>query len=832
MQWTTDDLLPNILRRLRRRTRPFVSVVTPDGGLEHLSVEDVHNASNRAAWFLHRNLQRDEERCFYMGPNDVRYLIWILGAMKSGKCVVCPSPSNTVPSNLRLFSTVGATKLLYAPESAGSLQSLLASTDEKMLSISTPSYQEMLSKDVVDEFPFSVIFDETSGTSGHPKPIYWNHTAIVSTSIPFDFSTLPNPPKRPHLLLETLQGNNVFVPFPLYHFGGIGMIFRSFLTDSTIILPAAGTPLSPQNFAKMLKASSSTSALTPPSIMEAMLNNPCELEVVSNLKHIAYSGGPLNPVLGEKLAKVVPHMFPLLESTGDNTYWNGMKFIDLGQRMEEVIPGLYELVITRTDLINRTQAYFHTCPQLEEFRTSDLFAPIEGSDGWWIFRGRADNWITMSNGLKMDPTDIENALGAHPKVKGALVAGSHRFRLCLLIELMPNSVPNTNEDRQRILDELWPKIDKANKAAPKFGRIPKELIILTSRDKPFARASKGTIQRRLSIDAYEEEIENLYQKVEEGLLTNGLPPLRSTSADDLVPFLRELYSDTLESYEILVDDDLFIKGLDSLSIFMLSARIKAGLRKHGVAEKLLGGVDSALLFTSTTISKLARGLSLVLSDRTCLNESSNNHQSDVDDLRVLLTKYEAQIPMVLRDGHRKGQTIVLTGSRGSLGSYILSALLARDDVKMVYCLNRRSDVQADQIASFKAKGLPELQLDRVTFLQTNLAKPKLGLADDEYAALTAESTAIVHNAYPVNFLMPVQSFEPQIQGLVNLLQLAQDSARAPAMLFISSIAAALPVSGPRGVVKEAVLEIEEAKAQVGVVEERWQGLYANGGPRP
>ncbi|KAI0483838.1 hypothetical protein F4859DRAFT_529172 [Xylaria cf. heliscus] len=826
MQWATDDLLPNVIQRLRERTRPFVSVVTPDGGLEHLFVEDIHNASNRAAWFLHRNMEKDEDKLFYMGPSDIRYLIWILGAMKVGKCVVCPSSSNTVPSNIRLFSTVGATKLLYAPESASSLQPLLESIDRTMTSILTPSYLEMLDKAAVDEYPFPFTFDEvrernciikTSGTSGHPKPIYWNHTAITSVIIPFDTSTLPHPPKGPNLLVEILEGNNVFLPFPLYHFGGIGLILRSSVTDSTVVLPAPGTPLSPKNFAKMVEASSSTTALTPPSILEAMLNNPSELETLSKLKHIAYSGGPLNPVLGEKLAKVVPHLFPLygctegagpyLESTGDNTYWNGMKFVDMGQRMDEVIPGLYELVITRTDPILRSQAYFHTCPHLEEFRTSDLFAPIEGSDGWWIFRGRTDNWITMSNGLKMDPTDMENVLGAHPDVMGVLVAGSHRFRLCLLIELRPGLEPKSKEERQRKLEALWPKIEEANNAAPKFGRVPKELVIFTSPDKPFLRASKGTIQRRLSIDAYEDEIEDLYTRVEEGLLTSDLPPLKSTAAVDLLPFIKEACCETLGNQEITVDDDLFAKGLDSLSIFMLAARIKAGLRKHDIPEEILGKIGNASLFTSTTISKLTQRISTVLSGPSGANDLPNN--SNLDDLREILAKYEARIPSILRDRRSNSKTIVLTGSRGSLGSYILSALLARDDVKMIYCLNRSSNVQADQIASFKARGLPEIQLDRVTFLQVSLAEPNLGLPDDQYASLTADTTAIIHNAYPVNFLMPVQSFEPQIQSLLNLLKLAQDGARTPSVLFISSIAAATPVSGPRSVVKEAVLDIAE-----------------------
>lgn len=87
MEFTTDDLLPNIIQRFRKRTRPLVSIASPDGGLEHLSFDDVHNASNRAAWFLDQSLERDDEIFFYMGPNDVRYLIWILGAMRLGKCV-------------------------------------------------------------------------------------------------------------------------------------------------------------------------------------------------------------------------------------------------------------------------------------------------------------------------------------------------------------------------------------------------------------------------------------------------------------------------------------------------------------------------------------------------------------------------------------------------------------------------------------------------------------------------------------------------------------------------------------------------------------------------
>lgn len=513
----------------------------------------------------------------------------------------------------------------------------------------------------------------------------------------------------------------------------------------------------------------------------------------------------------------------------------------MGQRMEEVIPGLYEMVVTRTDAINRTQAYFHTCPHLEEFRTSDLFAPIPGSEGWWIFHGRTDNWITMSNGFKMDPTAIENTISAHPRVMGALVAGSHQFRLCLLVELRPEFLPKSDEEREKILDEMWPTIAEANKSAPKFGRVPRELVLFASAAKPFSRSSKGSVQRRLTIAAHEAEIGDVYAKIGDGLLPSGLPPLRSaTDADAMRLFLTAVFAETLDLEDLTADEDLFAKGLDSLSIFLLTARIKAGLRAHhGISDAVLNKVDYTLLYTSPTISQLAeRLLSLILpSGSDDGPEDRGSTRSGVDDVHDLLAKYTAMIPEILqrnnnnalpkdKDKDKQKHTIVLTGSRGSLGSYILSELLARPDVAKIYCLNRRAVSAADQhhIASFKARGLPDLepQLDRVVFLQTNLAAPNLGLGEGEkYAALAAEATAIIHNAWPVNFVMPVRSFEPQIQGLMNLFQLAQDgvsvgnsSAPAP-VLFVSSIAAAVPFSTESksspggGIVQESVLGDED-----------------------
>lgn len=87
--WSTEKgLLPNFIKRERiNQTEPFFVVANPEVIALELSYADIDNAANRAAWFLSKNLAQDEEKFFYMGRMDLRYYIWALAAMKSGKCV-------------------------------------------------------------------------------------------------------------------------------------------------------------------------------------------------------------------------------------------------------------------------------------------------------------------------------------------------------------------------------------------------------------------------------------------------------------------------------------------------------------------------------------------------------------------------------------------------------------------------------------------------------------------------------------------------------------------------------------------------------------------------
>lgn len=56
-------------------------------------------------------------------------------------------------------------------------------------------------------------------------------------------------------------------------------------------------------------------------------------------------------------------------------------------------------------------------------------------------------------------------------------------------------------------------MEKANHAAPAFGRIFKEMIIVTDPARPLPRAAKGTIIRPQALALYANDIEELYVSI-------------------------------------------------------------------------------------------------------------------------------------------------------------------------------------------------------------------------------------------------------------------------------------------------------------------------------
>lgn len=114
-------------------------------------------------------------------------------------------------------------------------------------------------------------------------------------------------------------------------------------------------------------------------------------------------------------------------------------------------------------------------------------------------------------------------------------------------------------------------------------------------------------------------------------------------------------------------------------------------------------------------------------------------------------------------------------------------------------------------------------MSKLTCLSTNLAAADLGLGPAEYGEMKTSLTAIIHNAWSVNFNMKLESFEPNVASVAHLLRLAQSPTERfelRTFVFISSIAA---VGGVRGVGagENFYSDFEEANPFNGYGQSKW-----------
>lgn len=91
-------------------------------------------------------------------------------------------------------------------------------------------------------------------------------------------------------------------------------------------------------------------------------------------------------------------------------------------------------------------------------------------------------------------------------------------------------------------------------------------------------------------------------------------------------------------------------------------------------------------------------------------------------------------------------TVVLTGSTGSLGSYLLDSIVRNPSVARAYCLNRAIDGEARQTSVSAARGLPTTWGSKVTFLHTDLSKENLGLSAAVYEKLMSSASFIIRKS--------------------------------------------------------------------------------------
>jgi fatty acid CoA ligase FadD9 len=155
---------------------------------------------------------------------------------------------------------------------------------------------------------------------------------------------------------------------------------------------------------------------------------------------------------------------------------------------------------------------------------------------------------------------------------------------------------------------------------------------------------------------------------------------------------------------------------------------------------------------------------------------------------------------------------LLTGASGFLGRFLTLALLeqaSRSGGQVICLVRASSDAQALERLRASYRGadptlwtrFQELSRGRLTVLQGDLMKPRLGLTDEVHDRLCEQVDSIVHNGALVNhaFSYP-QLFESNVLGTVELMRIAIRR-RIKAFRFVSTVGVASGI-GRRDPVRE------------------------------
>lgn len=530
-------------------------------------------------------------------------------------------------------------------------------------------------------------------------------------------------------------------------------------------------------------------------------------EIATHLKMLLFAGGSLPSVFGDVISskvKLLSHLgssesgpLPTMYRHGYDFErdWNYLQLHPaVGARFDPLPEGAFELVFKKTPEAEPHQTVFTMYPNLDEYRTKDLFTPHPFLSGVWTHASRSDDVVVFLNGEKANPTIFESHVCKHPEISAALMFGRQRLEAGLLIELC-NQHPLSALERAQTIQRLWPTIQSANHLLPGYAQVSQSHVCFTDPDTPILRTLKGSIRRHATLDQYAEKVNQLYNEVEE-IWTLPSSQQDLATVESLRSIVRESLCEATTLGEMQEDKNFFREGMDSLHVLRLvrQLRIKTALRS----------IQPSTVYLHPSITALAGQLH-ELAHQGQVSEAQR-YEQQISARAETLQRYFDKIDGLTSDamepdshrvnpnGHKK-RVVLLTGSTGALGSYILRTLMLEPQVTHIYCLNRSLTSENTQ-KERNAKTDPALPSafpeNKVTFLTADLSQPPtFGLLPSVYENLCNDVTLVLHNSWLVDFNRPLRAYDDHIDGVVNLVNFCAQSKRHAAFIFISSISAVM-----------------------------------------
>ncbi|ORY14412.1 hypothetical protein BCR34DRAFT_646399 [Clohesyomyces aquaticus] len=498
-------------------------------GFRDLNFRTFANAINKTAHFIHKEIGRSSmfETVLYMGYPDVRHWIILVALIKTGHRVLYSSHRNSVAGHADLVKKTGCTILIHTREFpvCGILEKC------RLEILCMPELDFLLDDTPCDHYPYTKTWEEakndpilvvhTSGSTGLPKPVSWSNSMFLTTDAHHTVPKLDD--GRSCLWGSRFHGTGRgYSALPIFHGAGIASgLARAIFLDSVVVLGPPGLATA-DTFDQVLEYGNIDAANCLPITLEEIATRPDILAKLRKMDHIVFVGGHLSPEAGDLIIRHVP-LYNIIASTETSSLvqhetdledWqyvcldpihNGIEMRPIGDDSS-----LYELVFVRDAEHAVFQGAFKTQPRLTEYSMSDIYSKHPTKKNHWKHEGRKDDMIVFRSGWNFNPIIHEQFIGSHPAVQNCVLVGNGKDRPAAIIELKSDAYAEEEEGKGRLLDAIWPRIKEANRVADTAGQLRREYIIFGKKEKPFAIAGEGTVQRQATVKKYSPEIEELY----------------------------------------------------------------------------------------------------------------------------------------------------------------------------------------------------------------------------------------------------------------------------------------------------------------------------------
>jgi O-succinylbenzoic acid--CoA ligase len=377
----------------------------------------IHTTAARlTAWGM-----RPGSRAAVLMPNSLHYALIAHALMQLGAAII-PINTRLSPSEVRYqLETAAPALLIDSPETVH--LSAAALPQKQPRTADFPQFQSTHydPAPVDPDADAAILF--TSGTTGRPKGARLSAGNLL-------FSAAASRER-----LGVCAGDRWLLTLPLYHIGGLSILYRAFLDGTTVVLTEGA--FDPRRLEETMQRFQITLISLVPTqlhrLLEAEIAFPPSLRLIllggaaapPDLLRRAYERGlPVAPTYGlTEAASQVATMLPeearrKLGSVGKPL--SGVTVRIVGEDGRELPAGeIGEIVVSGENVMRGYLGHDDLNPP-KVFRTGDLGFLDDDGDLWLVQR-RSD--LIISGGENIYPAEVENALRLHPAVADACVVG-------------------------------------------------------------------------------------------------------------------------------------------------------------------------------------------------------------------------------------------------------------------------------------------------------------------------------------------------------------------------------------------------------------------------